>query len=182
MKSLFQNLELIIQTNISKLSNLVQDYHTDLQLDIVSVNETLHESLNNFRTNITQYFKLSSDQNTMTQYFINNLKNETSDKLSMINASINENQLNIKNNFTLTSQILDQVKSQINNVVTNSYFQTEINLLKQQMQNISSSVGQSMTNAQYRCIMIGLYYNNQYQSTGDVWKYGQTMSSQGCTY
>ncbi|CAL6028293.1 Hypothetical_protein [Hexamita inflata] len=182
MKSLIFNLEVEIQTNISNLSDLVQGSYTNLDLDILNVNQTIHELFNDLKTDVTQQFKLSSDQNIMTYSIINNfrsetsnelttikaiindnqqninnnfidLKQKTSDNFSAINTIMNNNQLNIKNNFTQTNQKIDFVNTQINAVVTNSYFQTQIDLLKQQIQNISVSISQSMTSDQYRCLL-----------------------------
>ncbi|CAL5978734.1 Hypothetical_protein [Hexamita inflata] len=227
MISLIKNLEVEIQTTISNLSDLVQGSYTNLELDIINVNKTLHEKFNDFKTDITHQFKLSSDQNTMTQSFINNFRSETSDELttikviindnqqniknnfsnlkqqtsdnfSVLNTIMNSNQLNIKNNFTLissqinnlnttmkanfdlvitdvynsnmniknnftqTNQKIDSVNTQINAVVTNSYFQTQIDLLKQQINNISVSISQSMTSDQYRCLLIASSQSNGY--------------------
>ncbi|CAL5978828.1 Hypothetical_protein [Hexamita inflata] len=227
MKSLIYNLQLEIYANISNLSDFVQGSYTNLELDISNVNETLHERFNNLKTDITYQFKLSSDHNTMTQSFINNFRSETSNELTTIKAIINDNQeniknnftdlkqqssdnfsvlntiinnnqlnnnnnftqissqisnlnsnmkmnfdlvitdvyntnMNIKNNFTQTNQKIDSVNTQINAVVTNSHFQTQIDLLKQQIQNISVSISQSMTSDQYRCLLSASTYTTGY--------------------
>ncbi|CAL5998299.1 Hypothetical_protein [Hexamita inflata] len=171
MKSLIYNLEVEIQTTIQNLTDLVLGSYTKLELDILNVNETLHEKFNDHKTDVTHQFKLITDQNSMTQSIINTFRSETSDEFTIINALINDNQLkiknnfsdmkqqtsdnflalntlmdnnqlSIKNNFTQTNQKIDSVNTQINAVVTNTYFQTQIDFLKQQIQNISVSLGQ----------------------------------------
>ncbi|CAL6004126.1 Hypothetical_protein [Hexamita inflata] len=167
MKSLIYNLEVDIQTTISNLSDLVQGSCTNLELDIQNMNESLHERFIDLKTDITDQFKLSSNQIIMTQNIINNFRSETSDELTTLKAIINDNQQNIKNNFTQTNQKIDSVNTQINAVVTNSYFQTQIDLLKQQIQNITVSISQSMTSDQYRCLLVASYYG--YQSGYYTW-------------
>ncbi|CAL5985481.1 Growth_factor receptor cysteine-rich domain superfamily [Hexamita inflata] len=179
MKQLIYNLEVEIQTTVSNISELIQSSYTNLQLDIINVNETLREQFNNLKTDVTQQFKLSSDQNTQTQSIINNFRGETSNELTRINAQINDNQLNIKNNFTQTNQKIDSVNTQINAVVTNNQFQTQIDLLKQQIQSISVSISQSMTNDQLIKIIKCIYYAGSYSGSSSSW-YVSMMSQYGC--
>ncbi|CAL6048809.1 Hypothetical_protein [Hexamita inflata] len=196
MKSLFYNLEIEIQSNISTLSNFAFESHTDLKQLIKSTNLTLQDNLKVLQADIMQQLQQVSDQNLITQAIITNFKNDTVNNLSAISTLMNNNQLNmknnfsftisqitnlnttmqtnfnqvmadaqninmnIKNNFTQTNQKIDTVNAQINAVVTNNQFQTQIDLLKQQIQNISVSFSQSMTSDQYRCLMIAAWYGS----------------------
>ncbi|CAL6081831.1 Hypothetical_protein [Hexamita inflata] len=161
--------------------------YTDLKQLIINTNGTLYDNLNDFQTDIQQQFLLVSNQNVMTQAIITSFKIDTTNNLSAITTLINNNQLSVKDNFFQTNsqitsvnttiitninQVITDLQStniniinnfthtnaKINSLVTNNQFQTQIDLLKQQIQNISISVGQSMTSAQYRCILLASYF------------------------
>ncbi|CAL5991947.1 Growth_factor receptor cysteine-rich domain superfamily [Hexamita inflata] len=119
LKTIFYNLEKEIQTNISNLSQFVFETYSDLKEDINTTNTTLHDTLKDLNTNMDLKFKLSSDQNIMTQSIINGFKTETSvnfsvvnTKLGNLNSLIIDNHLNVTKNFT-------QVLTQITDLKTN---------------------------------------------------------------
>ncbi|CAL6102276.1 Hypothetical_protein [Hexamita inflata] len=112
-KSLFYNLETDIQSNITNLYNLVTETYINLKEDIRTQNVSIHNDLMDLKINMDSKFQLNIDQNTETQLKISDLSTYISNIIKSLNNNlsqiINENQVQIKNNFTVADQKLENV-------------------------------------------------------------------------
>ncbi|CAL6095266.1 Hypothetical_protein [Hexamita inflata] len=118
LKSLFYNLESDIQSNITNLYNLVTETYINLKEDIRTQNVSIHNDLMDLKINMDSKFQLNIDQNTETQLKISDLSTQLSNIIKSLSNNlsqiINENQVQIKNNFTEADQKLDNIKLNMN--------------------------------------------------------------------
>ncbi|CAL5981797.1 Hypothetical_protein [Hexamita inflata] len=159
LKQLIQSTNGSIHENITVLQkNMIQQFQLVSEQNLMSqaiITSFKSETTNNFSSISTQIYNNQLNIMNNFTYINSHIKDlNASMKLNYDQVTFNTN-ANIKNNFTQTNQKIDLINTQIDALVTNNQFQTQINLLKQQIQNISVSISQSMTGDQYRCIMIG---------------------------
>ncbi|CAL6006404.1 Growth_factor receptor cysteine-rich domain superfamily [Hexamita inflata] len=186
-----------LQTNMTQQFKLSSDSNAITQ---VILNDFKSDTQNNFlltKTLINDNQLNTKNNFTQTNSQISNLSAAIQNNFSQIITEVYNTNMNIKNNFTQTNQKIDSVNTQINAVVTNSYFQTQIDLLKQQISNISVSSNQSSTSSEYRCQMeaarISFYYMSLYYHELNVEtntasrfnyynQYVQSMQNTGCKF
>ncbi|CAL6082265.1 Hypothetical_protein [Hexamita inflata] len=144
LRSIFYNLEQEIMTNISNLSQLVFETYSELKLDIKSVNYSLEYQFENIITDLNSNFNLITNQNGITQAIINGFKNETfnnfqvvSSKFSNLNVLINDNQLNVKNNFTQTQVYINDLKNTID--IRFSTIESSVNIINTKLNDLKTS-------------------------------------------
>ncbi|CAL6103280.1 Hypothetical_protein [Hexamita inflata] len=140
---------------VTDQNQITQAIITDFKSDILNNLSAIATYMNNNQLSMKNNFSFTNSQ-------ITNLNTTMQTNFNQVIADVQNTNMNIKNNFTQTNQKIDTVNAQINAVVTNNQFQTQIDLLKQQIQNISVSVSisQSMTSDQYRCLMIAAWYGS----------------------
>ncbi|CAL5994444.1 Hypothetical_protein [Hexamita inflata] len=109
LKTLFFNLESDIQANLSNVYDLITETHVLLKEDVRTQNASIHQNLNDLKTNMNSKFQQVFDLEAFSQVQIGSLKNETQSLNNNLTKIINDNELNIKNNFTITNQKIDAV-------------------------------------------------------------------------
>ncbi|CAL6092114.1 Growth_factor receptor cysteine-rich domain superfamily [Hexamita inflata] len=182
LKTIFYNLEKEIQTNISNLSQFVFETYSDLKQDINTTNTTLHDTFEVLNTNMDLKFKLSSDQNIMTQSIINGFKTETSanfsvvnTKLGNLNSLITENNLNVTKNFT---QVLTQISDLKSTIITNfDQVDTALVGLKADVTGTNSSVNTLNSNINTKFVALNSLINDNYLNLKNNFTQTQTQIS-----
>ncbi|CAL6030837.1 DUF1640_domain-containing protein [Hexamita inflata] len=182
LKTIFYNLEKEIQTNISNLSQFVFETYSDLKEDINTTNLTLHDTLKDLSTNVDLKFKLSSDQNIMTQSIINGFKTETSvnfsvvnTKLGNLNSLIIDNHLNETKNFT---QVLAQISDLKTTMITNfDQVDTALVGLKTDIASTNISVNTLNTNINTKFVALNSLINDNQLNLKNNFTQTQTQIS-----
>ncbi|CAL5994184.1 Growth_factor receptor cysteine-rich domain superfamily [Hexamita inflata] len=159
LKSLFNNLETEIQHNISNLFDIAVVSYTDLKQLIISTNNSLQENLNVLQSNVQLQFKLISDQNLISQAMITSFKSDTQNNFSAILTLLDNNQLNIKNNFTQTNFLITNLntsmKSNFDLVITdvqniNLNIKNNFTQTNQKIDTVNAQIGAVVTNSNFQ--------------------------------
>ncbi|CAL6017798.1 Growth_factor receptor cysteine-rich domain superfamily [Hexamita inflata] len=182
LKTIFYNLEKEILTNISNLSQFVFETYSDLKQDINTTNTTLHDTLNDLNTNMDLKFKLSSDQNIMTQSIINGFKTETlanfsvvNTKLGNLNSLITDNHLNVTKNFT---QVLAQISDLKTTMITNfAQVDTALVGLKADVATTNTSVNTLNSNINAKFVTLNSLINDNQLNLKNNFTQTQTQIS-----
>ncbi|CAL5978854.1 Hypothetical_protein [Hexamita inflata] len=212
LNSTIYNFELEIQANISNLSELVLGSYADLKQNIITTNELITDITQQFRFVLDQNIatqttidslksEISSNFSVITtlmnkyQQDVNNNLTVTTSKIINLNTvmqasfdqvitDVKNTNMNINNNFSQTNQNINSINAKMNAVVTNSMFQTQIDQLKQQIQNISVSISNSITSNQFQCLMMaaweGTYFSMKEPTNDGIIEYINYMAQYNC--
>ncbi|CAL5986168.1 Hypothetical_protein [Hexamita inflata] len=150
LKTAFIGLEQLIISNITALTKNMNDNDKEINLKIISVNETLHKNINESRAENTNKFStltgLIENKHILTQNQLTNVSTTLNNLIDVQTALIVNNQLSIKNNLTsLNTTLQDKLNSQMKLITDNQLnIKNNFTAQKDQITDFKSNVASTL--------------------------------------
>ncbi|CAL6095804.1 Hypothetical_protein [Hexamita inflata] len=149
VKTAFIGLEQLILSNVSALTQHIDDIDKVINQNIISANETIHKNIYEMKTDNANKFstltELIENKHILTQNQLTNVQNVLKNQLDAQNTLITDNQFYIKNNFTVQKDQISNLKisidtrfSTIDSSIWNAI--SKLNDMKTQLQSSQTSI------------------------------------------